>query len=387
MHYHIILTEVCNSRCRYCYEKSMKEFDNGLKERFDFDFSQPSRFNFDIQKLKNFLLKDPNPVLIFYGGEPLLEIEKIKKIIDTCSEIKNIKFRMQTNGKLLKKLPLEYLKKIKKILVSIDGNKEITNYNRGNKTYEKVIENLINLKNKGYEGEIIARMTLPVVDFNKPGRTDIFEQVKHLIEDCEFKFSSIHWQLDAGFYKFDFNEEIVNKFFKEYNKSVSKLIDYWINNIEKSNVLKIYPFLGVVNRLLGFDKENCLQCGAGKKGYGITTSGSLVACPIMNNIKNFEAGDLNKISDLNSIKKFSVQDFSEMCKNCNVKDICGGRCLYWQASKLWPEKGNNLICDSIKHLINELKKQIPRIEKAINNKKINKKELKYEKYFGPEIIP
>ncbi|MBU3912936.1 MAG: radical SAM protein [Nanoarchaeota archaeon] len=27
MHFHIILTEKCNSQCKYCYEKSMKEFD------------------------------------------------------------------------------------------------------------------------------------------------------------------------------------------------------------------------------------------------------------------------------------------------------------------------------------------------------------------------
>ena len=37
MHYHIILTENCNLRCRYCYEKSFAEFDNGLDEKFKFD--------------------------------------------------------------------------------------------------------------------------------------------------------------------------------------------------------------------------------------------------------------------------------------------------------------------------------------------------------------
>ena len=114
MHYHIILTEKCNSECKYCYEKSMKEFDNKLKEKFKFDYSGPEKSEVDIQKLKRFLEKDKEPVLIFYGGEPLLEIEKIKEIIDNI----DCKFRMQTNGKLLDKLPIEYLNKIDKILVS-----------------------------------------------------------------------------------------------------------------------------------------------------------------------------------------------------------------------------------------------------------------------------
>ena len=80
MHYHILLTELCNSNCKYCYEKSLKEFDNGLDKRFKFDFLSPAKIQIDINKLKIFLSKDKNPVLIFYGGEPLLEIDKIKEM-------------------------------------------------------------------------------------------------------------------------------------------------------------------------------------------------------------------------------------------------------------------------------------------------------------------
>ncbi len=108
MHYHILLTENCNSECKYCYEKSMKEFDNGLDKRFKFDFSGPENSEVDVEKLKEFLEKDKEAVLVFYGGEPLLQIEKIKEIIDKI----NVPFRMQTNGKLLDQLPIEYVKKI-----------------------------------------------------------------------------------------------------------------------------------------------------------------------------------------------------------------------------------------------------------------------------------
>ncbi len=369
MHYHLILTEKCNSNCRYCYEKSMSEFDNELENKFDFDFSESEKFNSSITDLKKFLAKDKNPVLIFYGGEPLLEIEKIKEIIDAI----NVPFRMQTNGKYLDKLSINYLNKIDKILISLDGNKDRTDFNRGEGTYEKIMDNIRLIKEQGYSGELIARMTISS-DF-----PDLYEQILLLIEQG---FSSIHWQIDAGFYKFDFDEEKFKNFISAYNKSVSKLIDYWIDEMKKGKVLKLYPFLGIVESILK-NESTKLRCGAGHSGYAITQSGKIVACPIMNCIKNFEAGNLKNSSPEN-LKKFSV---AEPCSSCNYLDLCGGRCLYWNKAKLWPAKGDELICSTIKHLIDELKKREPEIRKLIEQNILSEKDFDYEKYFGPEIIP
>jgi len=125
-----------------------------------------------------------------------------------------------------------------------------------------------------------------------------------------------------------------------------------------------------------------LRCGAGYAGYAISTDGKLVACPIMNCIEDFKAGDLD--SDPKKLKKFDV---SGKCIHCNYKDLCGGRCLYWNKAELWPEQGNDLICNTIKHLIDELKRNLPEIQSLIKQKIISKKQFNYEKYFGPEIIP
>jgi uncharacterized protein len=368
MHYHILLTELCNSQCKYCYKKSFQEFDNELDKKFKFDFSSPEKSIVDIKKLKSFIEKDKDAVIVFYGGEPLLEIEKIKEIINNI----NVPFRMQTNAKLLDQLPKQYVNKITKILVSLDGTKQRTDENRGEGTYDLVMKNIQLIKQNGYKGEIIARMCISQ-DF-----PDIYEQVISLIK---VGFTSIHWQLDAGFYKFDFNEKEFSKFVKDYNKSISKLITYWINEIKKSNVLKLYPFLAIINSLLK-NKPTKLRCGAGQTGYAITTDGKVVACPIMNCIEDFKAGNLS--TDPKNLKKFDVKG---KCKDCNYKDLCGGRCLYWNYAELWPEQGNELICSTIKHLIDELKSQMPTIKQLIKNKTISEKDFEYEKYFGPEIIP
>lgn len=370
MHYHLILTDLCNSKCKYCYEKSLREFDNGLEKKFTFDFSEPEKISYSLQELKKFIEQDSNPVIIFYGGEPLLEIEKIKEIIDNFPRCK---FRMQTNGKLLNKLPFSYFKKIDKILISIDGDKKRTDLNRGENTSDLVIKNIKSLKEQGYKGEIIARMTISQ-DF-----PDIYKQVIYLLK---IGFTSIHWQLDVGFYKFDFEEKRIKYFFKKYNKNISKLIDFWIKKMYSQRVIMIYPFVGIMQDIL-LNKKTKLRCGAGYKGYSISPSGNIVACPIMNNITNFKAGNI-KNSSPNQLKKFSI---SARCKNCSYYNLCGGRCLYWDKARLWPKKGDELICNSIKHLIDVLKSKKQEILFLIKSEKISLKAFDYERYFGPEIIP
>ncbi len=377
MHYHLLMTELCNSECKYCYEKSMKEaeLDNSLNKKFKFDFSEPTSLEIDIKKLKAFLAKDKEPVLIFYGGEPLLEIDKIKKIIDELKDT-NVKFRMQTNAKLLDKLPISYLNKMDKILVSIDGTKERTDYNKGKGTYDRVIANLQNARKLGYKGEIVARMVI------SPEFSDLYEQVIYLLNNEDFKFTSIHWQIDAGFYKFDYNKKSFSNFVKIYNKSVKKLIDYWINDMKTNKrVLMLYPFVAITDSLLKNEKT-LIRCGAGHSGYAITTNGKIVACPIMNCIQDFEAGNLD--SNPSSLKKFDVVN---ECQDCSYRDLCGGRCLYWNHALLWPSEGNQLICKTIKFYIDELKARLSEIKELINKKTINASNFNYEKYFGPEIIP
>ena len=114
----------------------------------------------------------------------------------------------------------------------------------------------------------------------------------------------------------------------------------------------------------------------------------------MNNITDFYCGDLkSKPSELKKI------DVIEPCTSCTYLDVCGGRCLYANHAKLWPAKGEKLICKTIIHLIETIKNKIPEIKKLIDTaqctpkclnsgaRPIKESDFKYEKYFGPEIIP
>ena len=123
-----------------------------------------------------------------------------------------------------------------------------------------------------------------------------------------------------------------------------------------------------------------MQCGAGYENFTINTKGDLSACPIMNSVKNFYCGSI----------KTGIQKqipCKNWCTDCPDLDICGGRCLYSNYAQLWPKEGHDLVCSTIKHLISEMKNNIPEIKKLIESKKISEKDFEFEKYFGPEIVP
>ncbi|MBU7013482.1 MAG: TIGR04084 family radical SAM/SPASM domain-containing protein [Theionarchaea archaeon] len=365
MHYHLILTDQCNLKCRYCYEKSI--LDSGTPSRFTYDFSAPSTFSVSIERLKRFLEKDENPIIIFYGGEPLLELEKMMKIMDSL----DVPYRIQTNGLLLDRVPREYVKRVGRILVSLDGDRDRTDHNRGEHTFDTVMGNIRTIL-PWYPGEIVARITIA------QDCPDICEQVQFLVGEG---FRSIHWQLDAGFYGFDFDERRFAEFVEKYNESIGRLVTFWVRNLEKGNFLRLYPFVGIISSLLDGETTR-VRCGAGHAGYCITTDGKVVACPIGCFATELVAGNLETHPE--DLKKFDV---SGRCLECVSRDICGGRCLYWNKTRLWPEEGDNLICNTVSHLIRELKEVIPVIEKMISCGVVRKEDFAYEKYFGPEIIP
>ncbi|MGA2199021.1 MAG: radical SAM protein, partial [Nitrososphaerales archaeon] len=112
VHYFIILTKQCNLFCTYC---------GGGSD------TPPREIQYPIADLKSFLSKDTNPVIEFYGGEPLLRIRTMKRIMD---EIPG-RFVVQTNGWFLDRIEPEYLARFHSILVSVDGTREVTDKERG----------------------------------------------------------------------------------------------------------------------------------------------------------------------------------------------------------------------------------------------------------------
>src|SRR5208337_262651 len=131
MFFHVILTTACNMQCVYCYGEAMEDVDEDFSG-FDVDYSLPKEISYNIDWLRKFCEKDNDCVLTFYGGEPLLCTEEITRIMD---EVKVKHFMIQTNGLLLDNLEPRYVNRFHTILVSLDGNEELTDHYRGSGTF------------------------------------------------------------------------------------------------------------------------------------------------------------------------------------------------------------------------------------------------------------
>lgn len=370
----VTLTLNCDLECLYCDGECcdcFDDFDDGIAV----DYDVPEEISYKPEILRDFIAKDPEAVVIFYGGEPLLRMDRMLEYMDLLPAKH---FMLHTNATHLGEVPAAYLRRLHTISVSIDGDRELTDYYRGEGVYDTIIRNVKAARAAGYTGEIIARMTVQE-------ETDIYKQVLHLLDNPDFCFDSVHWQLNALFWRNDYlRRDFAGWTEKEYNPGVRKLIGKWLDVMRtEGRVLRIYPFIGLMNSLLRNETTH-LRCGAGWAEYSIQTDGNISPCPVMVAMPDYYTGNITR----NSPDDLKVIHVSGLCKDCDILGICGGRCLYANATMKWGEKGFREVCATIRFLIGSLKEVQPEIEKMIADGKIKASGFDQEiGYNSCEIIP
>ncbi|MEK3879722.1 radical SAM/SPASM domain-containing protein [Paenibacillus sp. FSL M7-0420] len=138
----IATTLQCNFRCPYCYEEHLDSYFDENKEQALLEF------------IKNHMVGKETLSITWYGGEPLLQKEMIrrvsKELIAECDE-KNINynFSMVSNGYLLSRKVAEMLVnecKVTSVQITLDGGPDThdqTRYLRsGDGTFHKIMENI-----------------------------------------------------------------------------------------------------------------------------------------------------------------------------------------------------------------------------------------------------
>ncbi|NMB80127.1 MAG: TIGR04084 family radical SAM/SPASM domain-containing protein [Methanomicrobiales archaeon] len=374
MYFHLILTDECNLCCTYCRAKAFLDLEESEGERaLKIDEDLPIDLAFDLELLYQFLKKDPDPTLTFYGGEPLMRADLVETIVRNCP---GQRFMMQTNGLLLDRLSPAVVNRFSTILVSLDGTKELTDANRGAGVYDRVMKNVRTIRANGYTGELIARMTVTE-------STRIVDAVRHLASNPDYAFSSIHWQVDANFAGDYALREFRDWATRDYNPGIRTLVSYWVNQMaETGTVLKWYPFLDPMEDLLR-GKKSRLRCGSGYANYSIMTDGNIGPCPVMIGMSRYYVGH---ISDADP-KNLPTVSIGNECRTCSILDFCGGRCLYSNITQPWGEEERQLVCGTVQNLHDALHEALPRVRELIRTRKISLQDFAHEKFNGCEIIP
>ena len=145
------VTETCNLNCRYCGLSDLYQtFEVRQNRNMPFKTAQLVIDHFFNLWRENQTSDTMRRLAIsFYGGEPLINMPLIKKIIDYVEQSgitgRNIFYNMTTNGMLLDK-HMDYLaeKKIK-LLISLDGDETSQSYrvdHYGKNSFHQVIHNV-----------------------------------------------------------------------------------------------------------------------------------------------------------------------------------------------------------------------------------------------------
>lgn len=155
----------CNFSCKYCYEKHIiSSMTNSVEDSI-------------IKWLKNEIPKFKYVLIHWFGGEPLLETQKIISISNVIRDIAvrneiGLAMHMTTNGYLLNKtIAIELIDcGINNFQITLDGTKEFHDNLRirknGKPTFDVIFNNIVNLLESQKELKISLRINFNHTNLN-----------------------------------------------------------------------------------------------------------------------------------------------------------------------------------------------------------------------------
>ncbi|MFQ6119305.1 MAG: radical SAM protein [Methanosarcinales archaeon] len=364
------ITERCNQRCKYCSFSGRYLFKraHGTKD-ISFETAKKA-VDFFMERSEKSKNKKPN--IGFYGGEPLLKFELIKRIIDYIkynNKFGRYRFSLTTNGTLLHKEIVDYLDKNDiSITISLDGPKNIHDryrvFRNGKGTFDIIIKNIERIKkyNCNYFKNNISFNVVMSPPYNIKDILSFFYR-NRLFEEIgdKFQFNSVD-PYETTFFK-DFNLEI---YLRNFYKEVNKLRKNYKNSLIAGN----YKDLTIEKKL--FD-ENFYQieyrpmeflgklyapqgaCIPGQRRLFIDINGRFFICERVG--RNFEIGDVYNGFDYRKIYDFyeRYKDFFKSCKYCWALRLCLKCFNNIRRGENFDERRRNQMC---KIKLNSIKKDL-----------------------------
>jgi len=287
----IWITSDCNMKCTYCYEMEQLKYKGCFDEK-------------RIPELVTFI-KNKNPnVVVFYGGEPLINFSAMKKIFEEVHAFNpEIKFSFTTNGILLKDEICDFLidnvfSFNSMVSISMDGSRETFDKCRrmhnGTSVYENVlasVKSLLRVMN------LRARMTV------------VPETAGNLYENIVFLYE-LGFRTIIPIYEI-YKNEWHQEDFETLNNQYEKIVEFWLR--------KPYFELGIIKELMDIKEKSPCKCGV-----NIYVNGDIYPCTCVVGFSKFRIGNITnginkkRVRELNT--EFQIEN--ENCRKCLNKKLC-----------------------------------------------------------------
>ena len=332
----IMMTNICNLNCRYCYIGDK----NIHGQKIDVEFAK--------QGIKDFFENNENPAVRFFGeGEPIVafeEIVELKKYADSISK-KKVIYEIQTNG-VFSHEKAEWLRDNMDVVnVSIDGpahiNSQLRANHRNDDVTDMVVSNIkILLQNPSLRLAVRSTICSINVDCMKE-MVDFFAAlgVKNMFAE------RVCWAVGSSGQDISIDPKLfVDRFYEAKMYAQSKGI--------------YYSCLYEIN----FDEKVCIACRSCLPAPHLTIDKYVSCCDmcvsndsVLNEMiygkYNSDLGKIEYFEDrIQNIKRRNVKEMPA-CKECDIKYHCAGSCF----GEALNETGDILgvkqeTCEAIKYL-------------------------------------
>ncbi|NBI18892.1 Cys-rich peptide radical SAM maturase CcpM [Neglecta sp. X4] len=363
------VTQNCNLRCSYCAYSGNYYNRTHTTQKMSYDVAK---------RAVDFLFEHSSEceeiVIGFYGGEPLLEFDLVKRVVDYADHIgwgKNIQYVVTTNATLLKGEILDFLVAHNfSVMVSFDGPKEVHDKNRkfidGKGSFDLIINNLELVKER-YPDFYKNIMTNTVLS-----PTEDYECIKKFFE-ADTVIHALNSRLSLISAE-DAKEPITYGEHLSISESIEivKILLYMLGKIHKESISKIYlsqinmitesfrnmDFDGLEGKVMAHPGGPCVP---GKKRLFVDVNGDFHPCEKISECAVGRIGSLSSGFDINAVLKIlNIAEITEdACKNCWAFlwcNQCANASL--QRNKLSSEIRLSKCSSSKSHAINTFKTMI-----------------------------
>lgn len=151
------VTDACNLKCKYCaYGELYEGYDKRHNRKMSFDMVRRIiDYLYPLWTSKYNTSSQQTLYISFYGGEPLMNMPLIEKVVDYMEGLRiphrTIRFSMTTNAILLDRYMDFIVEHDFSLLVSLDGNRRNDSYrvdHSGNPSFDRVVCNIDLLKER-----------------------------------------------------------------------------------------------------------------------------------------------------------------------------------------------------------------------------------------------
>ncbi len=314
------VAHTCNLNCEYCFaaqgkyhgQSALMSFETG-KRALDFLIENSgSRRNLEVD---------------FFGGEPLMNFDVVKKLVAYARSIekeknKNFRFTLTTNGMLIDDDVIEFCnRECHNVVLSLDGRKEIHDLLRrtpsGKGSYDIIVPKFKEfVKRRGDKGYYMrGTFTHNNVDFTN----DIFHMA-----DLGFTELSMEPVVCKPSDPYALTEEDLPRLMEQYEILAKEMI----KRRKEGRPFTFYHYM------IDLKAGPCIYkrisgCGSGTEYMAVTPNGDLYPCHQFVGDTKYKLGDIYNGIQNNELRECfgECNAYSrDECKNCWARLYCSGGC-------------------------------------------------------------